>query len=305
VRRACWLLAAIAIAGCELQEVQITEVSDVIIAEVILETGKITQLAWLHRTREEAKDQRVTGANVSVRSSTGQTAIFQPTRDSVCMVARRDSLQEGTGSCYASNLFALDVVPGRTYQLDIRTADGRTLAGSTTVPGEFGLQRPAPPGLSDCTITPMTKFEVRWSRSEGAWVYASETSLRNIRAPLRAAGIDIDRDPIRLFGLSLSAADTTIVFPTEFGVFDRLNDELTEALAFIQEGLPAGVSARTVIAAADRNYVNWERGGSFNPSGFVRVPSVFGDGTGVFGSLVTKTFTVNVRANPGPTEVRC
>jgi hypothetical protein len=44
-----------------------------------------------------------------------------------------------------------------------------------------------------------------------------------------------------------------------------------------------------VVAAADRNYVNWVRGGNFNPSGLVRVPSVRGDGTGVFGSIVAKT----------------
>ncbi len=40
------------------------------------------------------------------------------------------------------------------------------------------------------------------------------------------------------------------------------------------------------VAAADRNYINGVRGGSFNPSGQVRISSVTGDGVGVFGSLV-------------------
>jgi len=52
--------------------------------------------------------------------------------------------------------------------------------------------------------------------------------------------------------------------------------------------------AAVTIAAADRNYVNWERGGNFNPSGAVRVASIRGGGTGVFGSMVPLTFTVTV-----------
>ncbi|MBD0319449.1 MAG: hypothetical protein ICV87_03885, partial [Gemmatimonadetes bacterium] len=58
------------------------------------------------------------------------------------------------------------------------------------------------------------------------------------------------------------------------------------ALTALQSGFPDGVSVHLVVAAADRNYVNGVRGGSFNPSGPVRVSSVTGDGVGVFGSLV-------------------
>ena len=60
-----------------------------------------------------------------------------------------------------------------------------------------------------------------------------------------------------------------------------------------------------MIAAADRNYVNWVRRGAFNPSGIVRVPSLHGDGTGVFGSVVRKRFTVDAGLDlpkPGPCE---
>ena len=51
-----------------------------------------------------------------------------------------------------------------------------------------------------------------------------------------------------------------------------------------------------MISATDRNYVNWVRGGNFNPSGQVRVPTIRGDGTGVFASTVTRTFEVVVNA---------
>ncbi|NIR36178.1 MAG: hypothetical protein GWN02_08535, partial [Gemmatimonadetes bacterium] len=95
----------------------------------------------------------------------------------------------------------------------------------------------------------------------------------------------MEDDPLYLLGLSVSVADTTITFPSEFGVFNRLDLDQDVAVR-LQRGLPAGVSAEVTITAVDRNYVNWARGGSFNPSGQVRVPSLRGDGTGVFGSTV-------------------
>jgi hypothetical protein len=48
--------------------------------------------------------------------------------------------------------------------------------------------------------------------------------------------------------------------------------------------------------------VNWVRGGSFNPSGTVRVPSISGGGTGVFGSLVTRTVRLHTA---GDDDVIC
>jgi hypothetical protein len=125
-------------------------------------------------------------------------------------------------------------------------------------------------------------------------VYPSEISIRGLRRALQQEGIDIDHEPVRLFGLSISNSDTTISFPNEFGLFDRFDDDLTEALVAIQAGLPATVVTDVVIAAADRNYVNWERGGNFNPSGVVRIGNLRGAGTGVFGSLVVKHFQVRV-----------
>ncbi|HAW90536.1 MAG TPA: hypothetical protein DCX61_07725, partial [Gemmatimonadetes bacterium] len=44
--------------------------------------------------------------------------------------------------------------------------------------------------------------------------------------------------------------------------------------------------------AVEGNFVNWQRGGNFNPSGQVRVPSLRGDGTGVFGAAVNRGFDV-------------
>ncbi|HSL69705.1 MAG TPA: hypothetical protein VK864_05655, partial [Longimicrobiales bacterium] len=219
----------------------------------------------------------------------GAVAVFAQVTDTMCIIPRPDT-QESTGSCYASAPGALVIEPDRTYELLIQV-DQQMLTGTTTVPGDFRIIRPQ---ASSCSIAAQSNFEIMWARSDRAWVYAGETILYNIRSALAPYSIPLDRDPLRLFGLALSSADTTIAFPKEFGLFDRLDENLTEALAFLQRGLPAGVSAEVVIAAADRNYVNWERGGNFNPSGQVRIPSIRGDGTGVFGSLVPKTFLVEV-----------
>jgi hypothetical protein len=75
-------------------------------------------------------------------------------------------------------------------------------------------------------------------------------------------------------------------------VFSRfsLDQELS---LLLQKGMPLGTSADVTVAALDRNYVNWIRAGSFNPSGQVRVPSLRGDGTGVLGVALRRAFRVD------------
>ena len=117
--------------------------------------------------------------------------------------------------------------------------------------------------------------------------------MRGLQESYRNKGITLSEDPLLLLGLSISQTDTTIVFPSEFGIFDRADIE-RDALLELQKGLPLNTDAAVVVAAVDRNYVNWVRGGNFNPSGQVRVPSVHGDGIGFFGSLVRRVFNVEV-----------
>src|SRR5262245_53594992 len=292
------LILSILAAGCELQEVQLAESENMVIAEVVLRAGAPTQLAWLHRTRgSAARDPLVENAQIRIGNTAGAEMELIGAPDELCILEREDTEPGTHGSCYTSFANALEIIPGQSYKLAITLSDGQTLTGSTTVPADFRVLRPV--GLA-CTAAPMKPFEISWTVSPGAWVYAAETSLRGIRAALEPQQIPVNRDPLRLFGLSVSARDTAIVFPGEFGVFDRFDDDLTEALAYLQQGLPPGVIADVVIAAADRNYVNWERGGGFNPSGTIRVPSVHGAGTGVFGSLVPRQFQVRADNSTSP-----
>jgi hypothetical protein len=64
------------------------------------------------------------------------------------------------------------------------------------------------------------------------------------------------------------------------------------------------VVAEMVVAAIDRNYLNGVRGGSFNPSGTVRVSSVSGDGVGVFGSIVPVYLRIRVLSEAEARSIR-
>jgi hypothetical protein len=233
----------------------------------------------------------VRGATIVVRKSDGASIELAETALETCVSST--PVDQG-GTCYwASPGAAQGLSPGDRLDVTITLPGGGILTGSSTVPGAFTLLTPPEEGA--CRVPPETPFEIRWSRSEGAWSYVDETLVFGLRAALASQGITVEDDPLYLLGLSVSAADTTIVFPSEFGVFGRF--ELDQALAVaLQRGLPAGTSANVTITATDRNYSNWVRGGNFNPSGQVRIPSLDGAGTGVFGSTVTRTFTVVVPA---------
>jgi hypothetical protein len=186
----------------------------------------------------------------------------------------------------------------------VRADELVTLEGTTTVPEDFSLVVPQA-AIGECVLPPGETLELRWTRSSGAWAYVGETFIGGLAEVLAAGGseAELDEDPLYLLGLSVSASDTTMAFPAEFGVFDRFDLD-RDVSVLLQAGLPEGTEADVTISAVDRNYVNWIRGGSFNPSGTIRVPSLHGEGgSGVIGSYVSRRF--RVRTTPGPGRVEC
>lgn len=290
--------AALAMGGCELQEVTIVDARDVVVVESYVQlsppnaTGdRVT--AFLHRTLEGATgaSRPVPGAAVVVSKQDGATLELAETSLDQCV---RTTPVDGTGTCYWGPAGGR-IASGDTLDLEITLADGGILTGRTVVPGAFELLTPPPPYATHppyCLQAASTPLEMVWTRSEGAWAYVNETFLLGLEDALGAKGITPDGDALYLLGASVSAQDTTIVFPGEFGVFNRFELDQDVALE-LQKGLPAGANAYTIITAADRNYVNWVRGGNFNPSGQVRIPSVRGDGTGVFGSSVSRSVRIH------------
>jgi hypothetical protein len=277
--------------GCELQEITLAESQDLVVAEVFVQIGqganRIT--AFLHRTEDGNRGggAEVPGARVQLLVGPGiATMDLLETDVDQCLVPTEDPADQVPGTCYAAPpLDELLVSDGDSIRVVIDLPDGGQLWGETVVPGGFAV---VSPGSSVCTLGAGETLDIRWTASAGAWAYVSETVISGLRDALEPEGIEVEEDPLDLVGLSISAADTTIVFPTEFGVFERFDLDRDLAL-LLQQGLPAGISVAIVVAAVDRNFVNWVRGGDFNPSGQVRIPSLQGDGTGVLGSVVRRT----------------
>lgn len=288
--------AGLGVAACSLEEVTLVEAEDVVVAEVYVELvpgapGKDRLTALLHRTLEggTGASRPVPGARVIVTRADGLSIELVETDLEVCVVSLP---VDGTGTCHwAATELASLLRPGDELEVRIELPGGGLLRGAATVPGGFSLL--SAPSEGFCTVAPSTLFEVRWTRSAGAWAYVNETLISGLRAALEPGGIEVEDDPLYLLGLSVSAADTTIVFPSEFGLFDRF--DLSQDLAVVlQGGLPDGTDAKVTITAGERNYVNWVRGGNFNPSGQVKIPSLRGDGTGVFAATVSRNFHVLV-----------
>ncbi len=305
------LLAAVALAGCELQEVAIADPQvDVLVAEALvqlglpadgggsLEHGRLS--VFLHRTVQGplGLNEPESGARVEVIRSDGTVYHLPEIFDHTGCVA--STPRNGTGSCYLltdEDLSPLpSLAPGDSLELRIETEGGELLRARTTIPGEFTFR-----GVSNetlCTLPPMTPYPLAWARSEGAQAYVSETQIYGLRAALEPQGIPVRYDPLFLSGLSISTADTAIVFPSQFGVFERFALDRDLAIT-LQQGLPPSTWAEIVVSAVDRNYANWIRGGNFNPSGAIRIPSVEGDGTGYFGASVSRWLNVFVNPPPG------
>lgn len=185
------------------------------------------------------------------------------------------------------------------YEAEVLLPGGGRLSGTVTLPGDFTVVQPAQ-GIFRCHLPPGEILPIAWTQASGARAYVPEAEIFGLEAALEARGIPVPTDPVVLLGLAVSESDTTIVFPPQFGIFNRFSSDRDVLLA-IQQGLPGEfpVAGRIVISAQDRNSVNWNRGGNFNPSGAIRVPSLFGSGTGVLGGIVNREFTFTTVPEPG------
>lgn len=276
------------LAGCELAEVTVTEAEELVLAEIWFraDEDRSNALALLHRTIGHASSP-VDGARIRVRGAGGAMLEFVAESKASCS---EDALPpDFEPSCYVLTGPAADALirPGRRLEVEVTLPDGGRLTGATTLPGDFRVLNPVFHS-GRCALPPRTLLPMAWTQSAGTWAYLPEAELVGIRSALAPSGVRVVSDPAVLQGLAISQADTTVVFPSEFGIFNRFSNEERELLLAIRDGLPAGVAVNLVVTALDRNAANWVRGGAFNPSGQIRIPSLFGDGTGVVGSVVNR-----------------
>jgi hypothetical protein len=293
--------------GCTIADVTVASGEDIVVVEAVLRPGNRRQLILLHRSVGGERGVEEPGATVIVRTPDGPEVRFEEERMegpsvSACGFAPESA---ASGTCYLSPESVTGFVqPGATYELEVTTRRGERLRGRTVVPGSFGwtfLPPPEPGWVSVCDVPPAQLVPLTWTRSAGARSYLAEISISGLRDALAASGIPREEipEPLELSGLAISETDTTLIVPSEFGLFERFDLD-QRLLRVLQEGFPPGAESFLALAAADQNYVNAVRGGSFNPSGPVRISSVVGDGEGVFGSL-NRIFLV-LRVREGPVE---
>lgn len=294
------LAAGLASAGCELTEVDLASPEDVIIAEVhvvlTLRPGgpedpaggvEMAMPTLLHRTYGDGSDY-VRGAVVRVAGASGRVVELVEGQTEDCLVSRYGSQFEASylgGTCYDAPPGAVPFEPGEQVSLEVRASGGQVLTAASRIPGAFALAEPLGTSAA-CRVEPDTNHLFNWTTPQGVWTYVAETEVAGLRAPLAERGIEAP-DTLYLLGLAVGREENHIVFPRQLGVFELFGDDQdTDVLVALQDGLPEGARATFSVSAVDQNWTNWARGGDFNPSGNVRISSVLGDGAGVFGTAV-------------------
>lgn len=310
--------AALAHGGCALTEVTITESEDVVIAETRLilnldgddAVASLSAYAYLHRTLSAARADEVPGAAVRLSGASGAVVhLAEADSGGVCLAFDEEEPNADVGSCYLAFVTPSPFAPGEIVELEVVLADGATLTGSSRIPDAFAFV-----GLTHtdghCRVEPDTGYRFRWTRATGTWSYLTDTWIKGL--PEALAGRDVEApDSLYLTGFGIGESDTDVLFPGEYGLFNVGDEADADLLGILDEGLPGGAWAEVAFAATDRNWVNWIRGGNFNPSGIIRIPSVFGDGTGFFGTATQRLISVTAEpagagAPPlcGPAESR-
>ena len=291
-----WVLL---LAGCEVAQITVEQPQARVVAEIYLRvTNDLPEgVALLHQTPGEGRVD-LERVRVRVTDSQGLMVFFSPAPIFEC--AEGALPPEFDAVCLLLDAVAAEVVrPGGRYRVEVDLRDNRMIQGAVTLPGDFRVLQPVP-GAPRCRIVPNQLLPIRWSVAEGARAYVPEAEIFGLKSALGPEGISVPSDPVILLGLSISESDTEIIFPSQFGIFNRFSND-RDVLVALQQGLPAlgEVEGEIIVSAQGRNSVNWNRGGNFNPSGTIRVPSLFGDGTGVVGGIVNRSFGFTTRDAAG------
>ena len=300
-RPRCWQAPGVLIllGGCELAEVQTEPIPDLILAGVTVvltvdpldpsrvDTRASALITRFHREWEHEEP----GASVRIAGESGRVLQLAEVPDplATCVTQLLGGFTRPTaGSCHLAVAPAVHFAPGERLTLTVTLPDGGVLTGESRMPGLFA---PSQMSLEDgrCRLDPDTGYRFDWTRSAGSSGYIAEA---------RFAGLGDLWDseyPLHLEVTLRGADQTQIAFPRGF-LFDQLDLEPTDLYRTLREGLPEGSSAEVAIGAIDRNWANWVRLGRIDFSGEVPVPSVFGDGTGWFGTGVRWKVSVESRA---------
>lgn len=301
-------------AGCDLTDVRTGSGQKMLVASatVVLtvdpaEPSRIsTRAVALVSEAYQQVLSEVPGASVRITGASGRSVSLVEEEDPLgaCTVLPEDLY--GTdgplgpiGSCHtaaaASGLFA----PGEELTLAVTTPDGSVLEGTSRMPDAF-----APQGLSvedgRCRVEPGTGYRFVWPPVDGAWAHVGEAEITGLSPSLWSSSDPLYL-PVTVLGRGRDVTD--MVFPGDFLLELLSGVDNVELHRTLDAGLPGGARAEVTIAALDRNWANWIREGRLNINGETVIPSVFGDGTGMFGTAVRWKVSVESRAAEGAGDV--
>ncbi len=291
------LFALFLLSGCELTEVQIEPISDLIVAGVTvtlavdpLDPSRIDTHARALITRFHRQwEHEVPGASVEIRGEAGQALRLAEVSEPLvtCVTQLVDLVRPPAGSCHVASVSGTRFAPGERLRLTVTLPDGGVLTAESRMPGAF-----TPLGLSlqdsRCRLDPDTRHRFDWTLSDGSWGYIAEARFAGL------GDLWASEYPLYLAATLRGADETGMLFPRDL-LFELGGPNSTDVYRALHEGLPHGASAEVSVGAVDRNWINWTREGRINLDGEVLIPSVFGDGTGWFGTGVRWTLSVESR----------
>ena len=302
------LLAAmlLSVAGCDVTDVPAGSGHDVFVAvtTVVLtvDPGEPSQvstraMALVSRSHQQVLSG-VPGASVLITGASGRSVSLVEEADPLgaCTVLQKelfvvDGRLQPIGSCHTANTASALFAPGEVLTLTVTTPDGGVLEGTSRVPDAF-VPRDLSVEDGRCRMEPDTGYRFAWPAVEGAWAHVGEAEITGL-SPALWSSDDPLYLPVTVLGRGREV--TEMVFPGDF-LLELLSDVDHLVLhRTLRTGLPGGAKADVAIAALDRNWANWIREGRANINGVVVIPSVFGDGTGMFGTAVRWKVSVESR----------
>ena len=293
--------ALLLVGGCELAEVEIERAPDLVVAGVTMvltvdalnpSQAQMSALALVTRNRHQNSYEEP-GATVRIVGESGRSLTLSEAPDplSTCVTRLSAGNRPPVGSCYIASAPATFFLPGEQLTLLVTLADGGLLRGESRIPGVF-----TPSGLSlkdgQCRLNPDTSYRFDWARPAGSWAYIAESRLTGL------GELWTSDEPLFLPVTVPSTDSTELVFPRDF-IFKLVDLMRWELHRVLRVGLPAGATAEVAVGAVDRNWAIWIRNGQIDLPGESRIPSipsVFGDGTGWFGTAVRWKVSMESRA---------
>lgn len=288
-----------ALGGCQLTDVEIAPSPELVVAAV---TAVLTlddplqpsqaemSVAALITRSHRSLSWEIPGATVRIAGEHGQSVRLEEVSDPQSCLTNR----ERAGSCHVGRVWPSHFAPGEQLSVEVVLPDGRILRGASRLPGHFG---PSGLALEDgrCRLEPDSGYRFSWSAVPGARAFIAEARLAGL------GELWPREDPLYLPVALRGSEHTGMVFPRDF-LYELVERQEWELQRVLHTGLPEGATADVTIGAVDRNWANWIRVRR-GLEGEVRVPSVFGNGTGWFGTAVRWRLSVESREANGDTDL--